>query len=85
MELIRKEAYDNLCKEALERINAFSAEELAKPEVDGIKKALEQVLVEEDAEKLAGYYARIDEFYTVNVGKGLEYLNGGYLLNGVVA
>ena len=46
MELIRKEAYDNLCKEALERINAFTAEELAKPEVDGIKKALEQVLAE---------------------------------------
>lgn len=85
MELIRKEAYDNLCKEAIVRIEALPVEKQAETQIADIKKALYQVLAETDAEKLAGYYARIDEFYTVNVGKGLEYLNGSYLLNGVLA
>ena len=47
-----------------------------------IKEALFQVLAETDMEKLQGYYDRIDEFYSVNFGKGLEYLSGRYLITG---
>ena len=85
MELVRKEAYDNLCKESILRIEALPIDKQEEPQIVDIKNALYQVLEETDAEKLAGYYTRIDEFYTVNVGKGLEYLNAQYLLNGVLA
>lgn len=81
---MRKLAYDELCREALVRLEAIPATEMTKEE-EGIRDALNVVLAETDDVKLEGYYARIDEFYTVNVGRGLEYLNGGYLLNGVIA
>lgn len=79
---MRKECYDAMAREALERIAALPAEKVNE-EVLGIKNALEVLLAEEDAEKLAGYYKRLEEFYTVNVGKGLEYMNGDYLIRGV--
>lgn len=79
---MRKECYDVMAREALERIAALPAEKVNE-EVLCIKNALEVLLAEEDAEKLAGYYKRLEEFYTVNVGKGLEYMNGDYLIRGV--
>lgn len=79
---MRKECYDVMAREALERIAALPVEKVNE-EVLGIKNALEVLLAEEDAEKLAGYYKRLEEFYTVNVGKGLEYMNGDYLIRGV--
>ena len=79
---MRKECYDVMAKEALERIATLPVEKVNE-EVLGIKNALEVLLAEEDTEKLAGYYKRLEEFYTVNVGKGLEYMNGDYLIRGV--
>ena len=77
---MRKPVYDELCKEALERLSNIPVEQ-ASTEVNGIREALKVVLLEEDEAKLERYYKNIDEFYTVNVGKGLEYLSGEYLLN----
>jgi diaminopimelate decarboxylase len=79
---MRKEAYDNLCKEALEKIEQLPENEQIKPEIVSIGAALDCVLAEEDEVKLEQYYSRIDEFYSVNPGKGLEYMNGNYLLTG---
>lgn len=79
---MRKECYDVLAKEALERLAALPEEKVTE-ETKGITEALKTVLLEEDAEKLEGYYKRIDEFCTVNVGRGLEYMSGEYLLRGV--
>lgn len=79
---MRKEAYDNMAKEALERLAILPAEKVTE-ETKGIVEALKVVLLETDEEKLAGYYKRIEEFYTVNNGKGLEYMNGDYLIRGV--
>lgn len=79
---MRKECYDVMAKEALERLAALP-EEKVTAETKGIEEALKTLLLEEDAEKLEGYYKRIEEFYTVNVGKGLEYMNGDYLIRGV--
>ena len=79
---MRKEVYDNMAKEALERIVALPTDKVTE-EVKGIEEALKTLLLETDAEKLAGYYKRIEEFYTVNNGKGLEYMNGDYLIRGV--
>ena len=79
---MRKEVYDNMAKEALEKIVALPADKVTE-EVKGIEEALKTLLLETDAEKLAGYYKRIEEFYTVNNGKGLEYMNGDYLIRGV--
>ena len=79
---MRKEVYDNMAKEALERLTALPAEKVTE-ETKGITEALKTLLLETDEEKLAGYYKRIEEFYTVNNGKGLEYMNGDYLIRGV--
>ena len=79
---MRKEVYDNMAKEALERIVALPADKVTE-EVKGIEEALKTLLLETDEEKLAGYYKRIEEFYTVNNGRGLEYMNGDYLIRGV--
>lgn len=80
---MRKEIYDNLCKEALKNISQLPIEEQLNPLVIDIDAALKCVLTEQDDAKLEQYYKRIDEFYSVNPGKGLEYLNGKYLLTGV--
>lgn len=77
---MRKPVYDELCKNALERLSNIPVEQ-ANAEVNGIRDALKTVLLEEDETRLEQYYKNIDEFYTVNVGKGLEYMNGDYLLN----
>ena len=79
---MRKECYDAMAKEALERLAALPEEKVTE-ETKGIMEALKVVLLETDEEKLAGYYKRIEEFYTVNNGKGLEYMNGDYLIRGV--
>lgn len=79
---MRKECYDVMAKEALERLAALPEEKVTE-ETKGITEALKVVLLETDEEKLAGYYKRIEEFYTVNVGRGLEYMNGDYLIRGV--
>ena len=73
---------DRMAKEALERLAALPEEKVTE-ETKGITEALKVVLLETDEEKLAGYYKRIEEFYTVNVGRGLEYMNGEYLIRGV--
>ena len=77
---MRNEAYDKMCKEALERLSNIPVEQ-ANAEVNGIRDALKAVLLEEDETKLEQYYKNIDEFYAVNPGKGLEYMNGEYLLH----
>lgn len=77
---MRKPVYDELCKEALERLSNIPVEQ-ASTEVNEIREALKVVLLEEDEAKLEQYYKNIDEFYTVNVDKGLEYMSGEYLLN----
>ena len=77
---MRNEAYDKMCKEALERLSNIPVEQ-ANAEVNGIRDALKVVLLEEDETKLAQYYKNIEEFYTVNQGKGVEYMNGEYLLH----
>lgn len=79
---MRKEVYDNMAKEALEKLATLPAEKVTE-ETRGITEALKVLLLETDEEKLAGYYKRIEEFYTVNNGRGLEYMNGEYLLRGV--
>lgn len=79
---MRKTVYDELCKEALERLSNIPVEQ-ASAEVNGIREALKIVLLEEDETKLEQYYKNIDEFYAVNAGKGLEYMNGDYLIRGV--
>lgn len=79
---MRKECYDVMAKEALERLTALPEEKVTE-ETKGIAEALKALLLETDEEKLAGYYKRIEEFYTVNNGKGLEYMNGDYLLHNV--
>ena len=79
---MRNEDYDKMAREALERIVALP-EDKATEEVKGIEEALKTLLLETDTEKLADYYKRIEEFYTVNNGKGLEYMNGDYLIRGV--
>lgn len=79
---MRKECYDEMVKEALEKIVALPENEINE-NVKGIEEALKLVLLETDEEKLAGYYKRIEEFYTVNNGRGLEYMNGHYLIHGV--
>lgn len=79
---MRKEVYDNMAKEALEKLATLPAEKVTE-ETKGITEALKVLLLETDEEKLAGYYKRIEEFYTVNNGRGLEYMNGEYLLRGV--
>lgn len=79
---MRKPVYDELCKEALERLSNIPVEQ-ASTEVNGIREALKVVLLEEDETKLEQYYKNIDEFYTVNPDKGLEYMNGDYLIRGV--
>lgn len=79
---MRKTVYDELCKEALERLSNIPVEQ-ASAEVNGIRDALKVVLLEEDEAKLEQYYKNIEEFYTVNQGKGLEYMNGEYLLHNV--
>lgn len=82
MEFVRKPVYDNLCREAIDKINGLPENEQTKADIVEIKEALFQVLAETDMEKLQGYYDRIDEFYSVNFGKGLEYLSGRYLITG---
>lgn len=77
---MRREGYDKLVNEALERIEALPAEKITE-KIVAIKDALKVVLAETDADNLARYYKNIDEFYTVNPNKGLEYLDGDYLLN----
>lgn len=77
---MRREGYDKLVKEALERIEALPTDKITN-EVVAIKDALNVVLAETDADKLERYYKNIDDFYTVNNGRGLEYLSGDYLLN----
>lgn len=77
---MRNEAYDKMCKEALERLSNIPVEQ-ANAEVNGIRDALKVVLLEEDETKLAQYYKNIDEYYGANTGKGLEYMSGDYLLN----
>ena len=79
---MRKPVYDELCKEALERLSNIPVEQ-ASAEVNGIRDALKVVLLEEDETKLEQYYKNIDEFYSANTGKGLEYMNGEYLLHHV--
>ena len=79
---MRKECYDAMAKEALERLAALPEEKVTE-ETKGITEALKTLLLETDEEKLAGYYKRIEEFYTVCNGKGLEYMNGEYLIRGV--
>lgn len=80
---MRNEAYDKMAREALARIKELPTEEV-NAEVDKINEALLVVLAETDEKKLQAYYKNIEEFYTVNADKGLEYLNGEYLLtNGV--
>lgn len=79
---MRNEVYDKMVKEAIERINRLPLEQCTKETIE-IRDALNVVLNETDEEKLNGYYKRIEEFYTVNNGKGLEYLNGSYLLTEV--
>lgn len=79
---MRKEVYDNMAKEALERLTALPVEKVTE-ETKGIVEALKTLLLETDDTKLEGYYKRIEEFYTVNNGKGLEYMNGDYLIRGV--
>lgn len=78
---MRNEAYDKMVKEAIERINRLPQEQFTKETIE-IRDALNVVLAETDETKLAGYYKRIEEFMTVN-DKGLEYLNGSYLLTEV--
>ena len=77
---MRKPVYDELCKSALERLSNIPVEQ-ANAEVNGIREALKIVLLEEDEAKLEQYYKNIDEFYVVNVGKGLEYMSGEFLLH----
>ena len=80
---MRNEAYDKMAREALARIKELPAEEV-NAEVDKINEALLTVLAETDEKKLEVYYKNIEEFYTVNADRGLEYMNGEYLLtNGV--
>ena len=80
---MRNEAYDKMAREALEVIARLPKEQLTK-EVETTRNALNVVLSETDDNKLAGYYKRIEEFITVNYPKGLEYLNGQYLLTETV-
>ena len=80
---MRNEAYDKMVKEAIEVIARLPKEQLTK-EVEATREALNVVLSETDETKLAGYYKRIEEFITVNDPKGLEYLNGQYLLTETV-
>lgn len=80
---MRKEIYDVMAKEALERIAGLAEGEVTR-EVEGIREALNVVLGETDEVKLAQYYKNIEEFLTVNAGKGLEYMKGPYLVtNGI--
>ena len=80
---MRNEAYDKMAREALARIKELPVEKVTA-DVDKINEALLKVLAETDEKKLATYYKNIEEFYTVNSDKGLEYMNGEYLLtNGV--
>ena len=77
---MRNEAYDQKVREAIDIINKLPQEELTT-DVLGIRDALNVVLAETDETKLAQYYKNIEEFIFVNVGKGLEYMNGEYLIN----
>lgn len=79
---MRNEIYDKMVTEAIERINRLPQEQFTKETIE-IRDALNVVLAETDENKLAGYYKRIEEFLTVNADKGLEYLNGSYLLTEV--
>lgn len=80
---MRNEHYDLMVNEALTRINELPDEEFTL-EVNKIKWALTTVLTEKDENKLKAYYKNIEEFHTVNEGRGLEYMSGEYLLkNGV--
>ena len=80
---MRNEHYDLMVNEALTRINELPDEEFTL-EVNKIKWALTTVLTEKDENKLKAYYENIEEFHTVNEGRGLEYMSGEYLLkNGV--
>lgn len=80
---MRNTIYDEMVRQALARIKALPAEKVTA-DIDKINEALLVVLAETDENKLKAYYKNIEEFYTVNADKGLEYLNGEYLLtNGV--
>ena len=79
---MRRQVYDDLCIKALNAIKQMPTEEQEKPEILDIYTALECVLTETDEIKINQFYHRIDEFYSVNPDKGLEYLSGKYLLTG---